>query len=849
VCTALAGETQKVPTQNAAERSVTIRNGVASSVMLAPADQLAEDTFEDRGPGTACMTWSSGATPATNPSTCQGLFGTSASLQTNILNLSIMIPSDLDGILGFQAGPASVATGAADNFNPTASGDVTGICFWGSYVNFVAGALSAPPATTIQSFRIRYYADGGGFPCEPIATFIVGGPNATAGATVTRVQNGGAAGLQVFRYSVAHPPVPVTGGQCFWVEVADNTPNIVQTFHWLSENTDSGRGDNKHAERFVRGTYAPEDIGGTKDMVFCLNLALNTSPNCNQNISTPSNDDPGSATALTIGAAAVPASNVGANPDVAPPCLSEIVDADGVWFSVTGNGQSLSVSTDGSRCLDTRVIVYDATGFDMTSDPASLLCVAANDDDPAGGDLDSLATWCSGNGTHYLIFVSGLEAIAFTDVGAFGLSEAEGNFQIAVAASGACNTPTNNSCQITAQPGDISETEGCGSSTNDDCAGATPAPTEPEFINVDETHFATTFADALQRDFDFYNFSPASVVEVDITVRAEFPGLLGIFDCSTGDVLAAFAFDACQNDPVVRVQLQPGDFGLAVIPDSFSGVPCFQPWGNYRISVTTVPTGACCVGSVCSINTEIACGDANGRYLGDATDCDPDECPAPCNITLGTPAEAEACLADPATSANSSCDTNAGTLTLGQPGFGTLSTDGANGTRDIDGWAFTHAGGDLDVTLTAQSPALFQLLNCPAGTVATTIGAFDRCDTMPVTVADLPAGDYLAVVTTQDFAGAPCGSGVNNYSLTVAAGGVVLTPCQKAASYAGDTGLVEVGDLFAFLDLWFLDFPNGAPTVAQPNGDFDGDSDVDVSDLFQFLDEWFAAFGNGGNCV
>jgi len=76
-----------------------------------------------------------------------------------------------------------------------------------------------------------------------------------------------------------------------------------------------------------------------------------------------------------------------------------------------------------------------------------------------------------------------------------------------------------------------------------------------------------------------------------------------------------------------------------------------------------------------------------------------------------------------------------------------------------------------------------------------------------------------------------------------------LTPCQKAASYAGDTGLVEVGDLFAFLDLWFLDFPNGAPSVAQPNGDFDGDSDVDVSDLFSFLDEWFAAFGNGGNCL
>ncbi|HPO92601.1 MAG TPA: hypothetical protein PL072_03930, partial [Phycisphaerales bacterium] len=795
VCTAQAEETKKDAKQSASDHVVSVRPSLASmgyadmqdlpGIVVSP-----EDMFDDRGPGATCNTWSAGALPTTNPNNCQGLFGTAT--QVNVA--ANMIFSDLVGLIDSTGNGTfeRVVQGAADNFNAVASGDVTGICFWGRYADFTLGSFVAPPAVGVQAFRIRYFRDGGGFPCEPIATFDVGGANPTAGTSISRVANGPTGSF--FRYSVVHPPVAVNAGECIWVEIAGNTPNTTQVFAWVSEGVDSGRGDNKHAERFIRGTYAPEDVGGTKDLAFCVTLALNTSPNCNQNISTPSNDDPGSATALTIGAPAVPASNVGANPDVAPPCLSELVDADGVWFSVTGNGQTLSVSTDGSRCLDTRVIVYDATGFDMTSDPASLLCVAANDDDPAGGDLDSLATWCSGNGTHYLIFVSGLQPVGFTADGGFLLSDDEGNFQIAVAASGACNTPTNNSCEITAQPGDISETEVCGAATNDDCAGATPAPTEPEFINVGETHFATAFADALQRDFDFFNFSPASVVEVDITVRAEFPGLLGIFDCSTGDILDAFAFDACQNDPAVRVQLQPGDFGLAVIPGSFSGVPCFQNWGNYRISVTTVPFGACCVGSVCSINTEIACGDANGRYLGDATDCDPDECPAPCNITLGTPAEAEACLADPATSANSSCDTNAGTLTLGQPGFGTLSTDGANGTRDIDGWAFTHAGGDLDVTLTAQSPALFQLLNCPAGTVATTIGAFDRCDTMPVTVANLPAGDYLALVTTQDFAGAPCGSGVNNYSLTVAAGGVVLTPCQKAASYAGDTGLVEVGD-------------------------------------------------------
>lgn len=392
--TAIAAEAKRDLKQNAASREGLTKRLPLLIAQMAPApdDQSGEDSFEDRGPGTACMTWTSGALPATNPSTCQGLFGSTTSLQTATGNLSIMVPSDLDGLLAFNAGNAVVPTGAADNFNPVASGDVTGICFWGQYVNWVAVGFANPPSTSIQSFRVRYFSDGGGFPCEPIATFIVGGPNATPGATLTRAQLN-IAQRAIFRYSVSHPAVPVTAGQCYWVEIADNTPDVVPTFYWLAENTDSGRGDNKHMESFARDSYTPDDLVSGKDMVFCLNLALNTSPNCNQNISTPSNDDPGSATALTIGAAAVPASNVGANPDAAPPCLSEVVNADGVWFSVTGNGQTLSVSTDGSRCLDTRVIVYDATGFDMTSDPASLLCVAANDDDPAGGDLDSLATW------------------------------------------------------------------------------------------------------------------------------------------------------------------------------------------------------------------------------------------------------------------------------------------------------------------------------------------------------------------------------------------------------------------------------------------------------------------------
>lgn len=56
-------------------------------------------------------------------------------------------------------------------------------------------------------------------------------------------------------------------------------------------------------------------------------------------------------------------------------------------------------------------------------------------------------------------------------------------------------------------------------------------------------------------------------------------------------------------------------------------------------------------------------------------------------------------------------------------------------------------------------------------------------------------------------------------------------------------GIVDVVDLFAYLDAWFAQ--QGGPP-GSPSADFDGDSDVDVTDLFDYLDAWFAQ--QGGPC-
>ncbi len=47
-------------------------------------------------------------------------------------------------------------------------------------------------------------------------------------------------------------------------------------------------------------------------------------------------------------------------------------------------------------------------------------------------------------------------------------------------------------------------------------------------------------------------------------------------------------------------------------------------------SAPVTPTGACCVGTDCSITTESECDDMEGTYQGDGTDCDPNPCLTSC---------------------------------------------------------------------------------------------------------------------------------------------------------------------------------------------------------------------------
>jgi subtilisin-like proprotein convertase family protein len=91
--------------------------------------------------------------------------------------------------------------------------------------------------------------------------------------------------------------------------------------------------------------------------------------------------------------------------------------APGVWFSVVGDGNTLTASTcetvgtpPGSSAYDTKISVY-------CQDCAAPTCVGGNDDSP-GCNFHSAISWCSQAGGNYRLLVHGFGAAT----GAFGLS-------------------------------------------------------------------------------------------------------------------------------------------------------------------------------------------------------------------------------------------------------------------------------------------------------------------------------------------------------------------------------------------------------------------------------------------
>ncbi|MCZ6651961.1 MAG: hypothetical protein O7D91_02915, partial [Planctomycetota bacterium] len=126
----------------------------------------------------------------------------------------------------------------------------------------------------------------------------------------------------------------------------------------------------------------------------------------------PENDDCAGAIPVAV-PSTTSGSTTGALPDSAPFCGTSDGTGGAVWYSVLGTGNTITAttcdSTNGDFCTGGGSANYDTKIRVYTEGCAALNCEAGNDDNCTGGSsgLRSTVSWCSTEGTEYLILVHG----------------------------------------------------------------------------------------------------------------------------------------------------------------------------------------------------------------------------------------------------------------------------------------------------------------------------------------------------------------------------------------------------------------------------------------------------------
>lgn len=302
----------------------------------------------------------------------------------------------------------------AEDLVPASSGNITGLCWWGTYAS---GAASA------DSFEVCYYADAGGFPGAAIACFsqslgslTVGGPSDTGNQIAGIVPE--------FGYTGSHAAVAVTGGQCIWVEITNGTTG--NTWFWEISPPGSGRAV-QHAGS--PGGYSPADILLGVDLAVCLDIALGDPAPC---LPPPAmNDDCGDCDAIT-GEGIFAFDNSGATTDgpthAACFFFGEDQIENDVWFCWTASCDgSVQIQTCGLTGVDTKMAVYN--GLTCPTDDTTL--IVCNDD--ACG-LQSSVTFTATSGQNYLIRIGNYP----------GAAPGIGSFNVSCLGVAPCNQPAAN---------------------------------------------------------------------------------------------------------------------------------------------------------------------------------------------------------------------------------------------------------------------------------------------------------------------------------------------------------------------------------------------------------------------
>ncbi len=151
----------------------------------------------------------------------------------------------------------------ADTFNPTTSGAITQVCWWGLYIDFSGPTdCGVDGPGTGDNFTISYYLDDGDSSVP--GTMFAGPYEVSAGVSATgEYVPSGIGDLVQYEYSASHDPVKVQAGECYWISVTNMTTG---TCFWLWETAPAG--DQRSAQ--YNETWGTSDY----DLAFCVNIDI-----------------------------------------------------------------------------------------------------------------------------------------------------------------------------------------------------------------------------------------------------------------------------------------------------------------------------------------------------------------------------------------------------------------------------------------------------------------------------------------------------------------------------------------------------------------------------------------------
>jgi hypothetical protein len=270
-----------------------------------------------------------------------------------------------------------------------------------------------------------------------------------------------------------------------------------------------------------------------------------------------------------------------------PACGSANITSRSLWYSYTGTGEVVTLSTCGSASFDTKISVFSGDCLDP-------VCVAGGDDAPNCPGNTSVVTFPSEDGVAYLILVH-------------GYNQASGAFTLNMSCAEACETASNDLCE-NASVVDVVGFGLCeGTPGSNVCAYAPIVPNPPcdPFGQIVDIWFSFNTGENADHTVTILGVTAGEVnaalyadcgdmtyvgCETDITGPLELTGL----DLNTtyylrvwnGGGELAGSFNVCvETDITTSIASSAADTGISIYPNPANSMLTIEGLNSERIAV------------------------------------------------------------------------------------------------------------------------------------------------------------------------------------------------------------------------------------------------------------------------